>query len=204
MKIVILDDMGKQSPIYYACTKNTEWKQPEEQDVIVTDDPLFFINESETANFLFADPGELGSINCEIRTAHRLLLDFMVEHPSKVLTFVMHLPIQYYQNAIIFKLANVDTISSSLSDWWIAKKMARWLFKNAPLDLFTKDWTNIQEIEEYLPKLGIKVARQVYSQLYDGRSTPKDFPKHHLINRIRNYYKNRWQIEMKRRGIDIK
>jgi hypothetical protein len=203
MEIVILDDMGKRSPIYYACTENTEWKQPKEQDVFVTDDALLFIKEAEPADFLFADPGELGNYR-DCNSAHRLLFNFMIEHPSKLLTFVMRLPLKYYQGIPIFELTNVDTIDSSLSSWWIAKKISEWLFKNAPIDLFTKDWVNIQEIEEYLPKLGIKVALQVYSQLYDGRSVPKDFPRHHLINRIHSYYKDRWQVEMKRRGIDIK
>jgi hypothetical protein len=201
VKIVILDGMGKQSPIYHACTGITEWRQPKERDVIITDDPLLFTKEAEMADFLFADPGELGDTHCVIRSADRLLFDFMTEHPSKTLSFVMRFPVQYYQSMIIFKLVNVDTINSNLSDWWIAKKLAKWLFKNAPLDLFTKDWTNLQEIEEYLPRLGMKTARRVYSQLYDGSEVPKDFPKHHLINLIRSYYKDRWRTEMKLRGV---
>jgi hypothetical protein len=202
MKIVILDDMEKESSIYFTCTHFYEWKQPREKDIIATHDILTFIQEAETADFLFADPGELGSIvSDKVYEAHRLLFDFMVDRPSKLLTFVMHLPVQYYQGITIFELMNVETIDSGLINWWVAKKISEYLFKNAPLDLFTKDWTNLQEIEEYLPKLGIKIARQVYSQLHDGRIVPNNFSRRHLINRIRNYYKERWHAEMKRRGV---
>jgi hypothetical protein len=201
MKIIILDDMEKESSIYFSCTNVPEWGQPREKDVVATHDIVTFIREAETADFLFADPGELGSIGNTVYETHRLLFNFMVEHPSKLLTFVMHIPVQYYQGITIFELPNVETIDISLSSWWIAKKMAEWLFTNAPLDLFTKDWVNIQEIEEYLPRLGIKTARQVYSQLYGSSIFPSDLPKHRIIDCIHNYYKERWRSEMKRRGI---
>jgi hypothetical protein len=169
LKIAILDDELDDGIIYMNAYQNlVDFNQPKKENVRTFSKIIPFLDMAQTADFIFIDFGRVGNFTSgRLYDNYSQIFKFAEEHPSKIITFVLTMPWNYYKDYDIFQLLNVEYFDISDSGPQIANRVIRWLFDNVVHDLFTKDWLNLQEQEEYIPKLKKSDAMKIAGYLYD-------------------------------------
>jgi hypothetical protein len=194
LRIAILDDELEDGLIYWYAYRNfIDLGQPKKENARVFNTVIPFLESARTADFIFADFGMLDDfVHGNLRDVYSLVSKFAEEHPRKIVTFILTMPWNYYKDYDIFELPNVEHIDISEGNWRIADRIVRWLFDNAVHDLFTKDWGNLQEQLDYIPRLKKTDAVRIVRNLYGDPSMSDRGNMNWYRKLIEDWYQDKW------------
>jgi len=177
-------------------------KQPHIENVKCETDVDKFLREAEKSDLLFCDPGAFGDSQYMTPVKYKAdekVYRWLKERPGKILYVWFLLTRDHYKNIDTFELPNAEPLPRHDTHWFVDRIVDDWLFHNAPLDLFTKEGIGSDQLSEYINKSSKPLLVAVAEKLgLRAKGRKQDIKK-----AVGEYYRNRWELEMKRREIKL-